>query len=232
MSWNDPTVEPWQMSETRQKSPRLLLIAALVLSVSITTGSLLFVIYQLGGQSPQDTGAAIVDPANYFDGATVYDPPRQVADFSLTGNDGRPLRLSDLAGKVTLIYFGYTNCPDICPATLNTFRRVKEDLGAAADRLHFLMITVDGIRDTPAQMRDFLAEFDSEFLGLTGDIGEVSLVGESFELYFQANPGENYTVDHTAAIFMVDGEGYLRSMFSFGTEAAVITEDVLELLNQ
>jgi protein SCO1/2 len=220
------------MIETGQKSPRLLLVAALIVSVSITAGSLLFVIYRLAGQPTRDTGAAIVDSANYFDGATVYDPPHRVADFTLTGTDGQPMHFSELGGKMALLYFGYTNCPDICPATLTTFQRVKASLGDAATELQFVMISVDGRRDSPAHLGDFLAEFDPDFLGMTGDDAAVSRAGESFDLYFQANAGEHYTVDHTASIFLIDREGTLRTMFSFGTEASVVTAHIQELLDQ
>ena len=113
-----------------RKSSRLLLIAALVLSMAITAGSLFFILDRIiNPGNTTSTGAAIVDSGDFFDGSTAIDPPREIGDFTLTGNDGQPLSLSDLRGKVTLLYFGYTHCPDVCPTTLNELRQVKRQSG-------------------------------------------------------------------------------------------------------
>lgn len=219
-------------SETQpRKSPRLLLLVVLILSLSITIGSVFFIIYRLATQTT-DTGAAVIDPDNYFDGSTAVDPPRQLSDFTLTGNDGKPLSLSDLQGKVTLLSFGYTNCPDVCPQTMGDFERVKEKLGAQADEVNFLLISVDGVRDTPEVMQRYMSAFDPAFLGMTGTEDDLKRIGGDYGLYFRANPEKDgaYTVDHTAGIFMIDREGFLRTIFTFGTEPDVITGHVQELL--
>jgi protein SCO1/2 len=220
-------------SQTQEspRSPRRLLIVAALISLLITAAALFFVFSRLTN-TLTDTGSAIVDSENYFDGGTVIDPPRKLSDFTLTGNDGQPLSLSDLSGKVTLLYFGYTHCPDVCPITLGDYKQIKAALGAAADQVNFLMISVDGVRDTPEHMQRYLGAFDPAFLGMTGREDDLKRIGVDFGLYFRANTeqGENYTVDHTASIFMVDQDGFLRTIFAFGTEPDVITEYVRELL--
>jgi protein SCO1 len=219
-------------SETRRPS-RLLLIVVLVISLSITGGSLFFVFYQLSNQitATTNTGAAIVSSDSVSDGATMIDPPRQLADFTLTGVDGQPLSFSDLYGKVTLLYFGYTHCPDVCPITLGEFRQVKAHLGDAAENVNFLMISVDGARDTPEYLGRYLAGFDEEFYGMTGSEVDLRRIGVDYGLYFQANEGEYYTVDHTAAVFMVDQTGQLHAIFAYGTEPKVMVEKVQALLS-
>lgn len=220
-------------SEAQQprRSPRLLMMAALILSLSITIGSVLFVVYRLTNQTT-NTGAAVINPDNYFDGGTVVDPPRQLSDFTLTGIDGRPLSLSDLRGKVTLLSFGYTHCPDVCPVTMGDFERIKDGLGETANQVNFLLISVDGVRDTPEVMQRYLSAFDPEFLGMTGSADDLRRIGGDYGLYFRANAEQNggYTVDHTSGIFMIDREGFLRTIFVYGTEPDVIAGHVRELL--
>lgn len=219
------------MSSQLQDQPRfrrLLLMVALVISLSITTGSMLFIVYRLASTATTDTGTAIVDADNYFDGATVIDPPRKLDDFTLAGNDGNPLRLSDLAGSVTLLYFGYTNCPDVCPTTLADFQQVKRLLGQAGANVNFVMVSVDGTHDTPDRMRRFLGEFDPAFVGMTGAEQEVRRIGVDFGLYFR--DADEDVVNHTNSIFMIDQAGFLRVMFTYGSEPTVIAEDIRTLL--
>ena len=218
------------MTSQTRKAPRLLIVIALVISLSITGGAILFIVYQLGQQSTVNTGAAVVDSASYFDGGTAVDPPLELADFTLTGKDGAPLSLSDLRGKVTLLVFGYTHCPDVCPVTLGDYQRVKAELGAEAENVNFLLISVDGVRDTADQMREYLGAFDPEFLGMTGSAAEVRSMGGDYGLIFEANPGENYTVDHTANTFLIDQDGFLQMIFTFGTEPVVMADYVRDLL--
>lgn len=218
-----------ELQESRRPS-RLLLMAALIISLSVTAGSIFFIFYRITSTATIDSGAAIVDSASYFDGATVIDPPRKLDDFTLAGNDGNPLRLSDLYGKVTLIYFGYTNCPDFCPITLGDFMQIKSMLDDKADGVNFLMVSVNGSIDTPDRMRRYLSEFDPEFLGMTGAEEEVKRMGVDFGLYFGENETDDQLVDHTSSIFMVDQEGALRTVFTYGTEPEVMAEDIDELL--
>ncbi len=219
------------MTSRTRKSPRLLMLVAMIISISITTGSIFFIFYQLTNQATTNTGAAIVDSNNYFDGGTVIDPPRQLNDFTLTGTDGEPLRLSDLQGKITLLVFGYTHCPDVCLLTLGDYKQVKAELGADADNVNFLLISVDGARDKPEQLQTYIAAFDPAFLGMTGSENDVRHIGVDYGLYFQANAGENYTIDHTASTYLIDQAGFLRTIFTFGTEPAVMARYVRDLLS-
>lgn len=206
------------------------LLAALVLSLSITTGSLLFVVWRLATPAETRGAAALVDADSWFDGATVIEPPRRLANFTLAGKDGNPLSLDDLRDKATLLVFGYTRCPDYCPQTLADFTRVKAALGERSGDVNFVMVSVDGEVDQPLQLRDWLANFDPDFLGMTGAREEVRRIGADFGLYLGAGsqPG---LLDHSTSSFLIDRERRLRTMFTVGTGPDVIADYVGELLN-
>lgn len=220
-----------------RRPSRPVLMAALVLSLSITIGSLLFIVWRLANPTHGRGPAALVDSASWFDGATRVEPARPLADFTLTGIDGRPLGLADLAGKVTLLVFGYTSCPDYCPLTMADFREAKNALGERAQDVNFLLVSVDGEVDTPARMREWLATFDAGFLGMTGSREQVRRIGEQFGLYLgmPAQVGEQTgahtaLIDHSTSSFLIDRDGRLRVEFTFGTEPDVIADYVAELL--
>ncbi|MCG8350106.1 MAG: SCO family protein, partial [Chloroflexales bacterium] len=127
-------------------------------------------IISLSACSSAAAPAAIVDESLEQQG-TPIEPPRQLTDFSLPGSTGETLSLSDLRGKMVLVYFGYTFCPDFCPMTLADFARIKQELGAQADQVVFMMISVDAERDTPEVLARYMSAFDEDFIGLTGDAG-------------------------------------------------------------
>lgn len=156
---------------------------------------------------------------------TLLDPPKEVGDFALTDQDGQPFRLSDLRGKVALLFFGYTNCPDICPTTLAEFKRVKALLGDDAERVAFVFVSVDGVRDTPERLAAYVRAFDPQFIGLTGDDATLRPIARDFGVFYQRVNYEsdiNYLVDHTASTFVVDQQGRLRLVFPYGTDPAAI----------
>lgn len=204
------------------------LMIALVLSLSITIGSLLFIVWRLANPTHGRGPVALVDSASWFDGATRVEPARQLTDFTLTGVDGRPLSLGDLAGKVTLLVFGYTSCPDYCPLTMADFREAKNALGERAEDVNFLLVSVDGEVDQPSRMREWLATFDPAFLGMTGPREEVRRIGEQFGLYLGKGAHAGM-IDHTTSSFLIDRDGRLRVEFTFGTEPDVIADYVAEL---
>lgn len=165
-----------------------------------------FVLYLLAATSPPtttNTGAAIVDSQNVYDGSTVIDPPRQLQDFTLTTQTGAPLSLSELRGRIALLFFGYTHCPDFCPATLLAYRRIEEMLGDNAGEVAFVFISVDGERDTPEVVADYLDERGvADFVtGMTGDEATVQRVGADYGLYVDilraTETDEDYLVDHS-----------------------------------
>jgi protein SCO1/2 len=156
---------------------------------------------------------------------TLLDPPKEVGDFTLTDQDGQPFRLSDLRGRVALLFFGYTNCPDICPTTLSEFKRVKALLGDDAERVAFVFVSVDGARDTPERLAAYVRAFDPQFIGLTGDDASLRPIARDFGVFYQRVNYEsdvNYLVDHTASTFVVDQQGRLRLVFPYGTDPAAI----------
>jgi len=167
---------------------------------------------------------------------TVLDPPKEVADFTLTSHTGAPLRLSDLRGKAVLLFFGYTYCPDVCPTTLAEFKRVRQQLGADADRAAFVFVSVDGARDTPERLAQYVAAFDPTFIGLTGSEADLRRIAQDYGVFFQRSTyGEaptSYLVDHTASSFVVDPQGRLAIVFPYQTDPAVMVQRVRELLKR
>ncbi len=165
---------------------------------------------------------------------TRIDPPQQLADFTLTSHTGAPLRLSDLRGRPVLLFFGYTNCPDICPTTLGEWKQVKTRLGESADQVAFVFVGVDSKRDTPAAMARFVRKFDPAFVGLSGDEGAIRAAGKEFGLYIKPHAaGTSHggdLVDHSSASYLIDPDGRLRMVYSYGVPADVISGDIRKLL--
>lgn len=162
-------------------------------------------------------------------------PPRVAQDFALKDQFGGTFQLKDQHGHPVLLYFGYISCPDVCPTTLGTWKAVEKALGAEADQVRFALITVDPERDTPERLRVHMNLFSPSFLGLTGTADELELVYRAFGVYHQKvyiedSPAQ-YSVDHTAATFLVDPDGRLRATYPYGTPADDIVHD-LQLLIQ
>ena len=161
-------------------------------------------------------------------------PPRPMPDFALTNAASGVTRLSGLRGKVILLFFGYTNCPDICPLSLSEMRKVKAALGTDAERVAFVFISVDGARDTPEKLRRYLRIFDPEFIGLTGPENQVRLAALEYGAHFRANRvagQERYTVDHTADTFVLDAHGRWRLAYAMNTPADVVAREVRKIIH-
>lgn len=215
-----------------RRTATTLVIVALVAAL-VVIAVLLFLVFNRLVNAPADTGVALVDPANAFDGGTHLDPPRPLGDFTLTSHTGAPLSLSDLQGRPTLLYFGYTSCPDVCPMTLGDYIRVKAALGDRADDVNFVMVSVDAKRDTPARLARYLGGFDPAFIGLTGDELTMRRIGVDYGLFFEIHDDgqtENYLVDHTGSIFLIDPQMRLATIYAFGTEPSVIAADLETML--
>ncbi|MEO7760909.1 MAG: SCO family protein [Casimicrobiaceae bacterium] len=134
-------------------------------------------------------------------------------EFALTDHTGKPRTLTDFKGKVVVVFFGYTFCPDVCPTTMAALREVKEKLGADAGKLQVLFITVDPERDTPQVLSVYVPAFDPDFLGLYGDAEATQKVAREFKVLYQKSAGTtptSYTVDHSAKVFIYDTQGRLR----------------------
>lgn len=167
---------------------------------------------------------------------TVIDPPRPMEDWTLTSHTGQPLHLTDLRGKAILLFFGYTSCPDVCPTTLADFVQVKQGLGSVRDQLAVVFISVDSARDTPERLARYVAAFDPSFIGATGSDEALQAMGKDYGLYFArqsvAGTSAGYLVDHTSASYLIDPAGRERMIYSFNTPAAVVTKDVLAILDE
>ncbi|HEY4862470.1 MAG TPA: SCO family protein [Xanthobacteraceae bacterium] len=144
--------------------------------------------------------------------------------FKLIDQNGKAVSDQDLKGRPFLVFFGFTHCPDVCPTTLFDVSEMLRALGPDANRTHALFITVDPERDTPAVMKDYLSSFDPHLSGLTGDPAAIATVAKAYRVYYKKVPldGGEYTMDHTAIVYLMDKEGRFVSPFSLkrGTEAA------------
>ncbi len=153
--------------------------------------------------------------------------------LQLTGHDGAPRSLADFKGKVVVVFFGYTHCPDVCPTTLSQFAQVAKPLGKRADRLQVLFVTVDPQRDTQEVLARYVPAFDSRFLGLYGDAEATARVAREFKVVYQKQPGktaETYTVDHSAGTFVFDPEGNVRLFVRHDQPVEDLVHDIELLL--
>jgi protein SCO1/2 len=171
--------------------------------------------------------------AAYTYQGTLIDPPVPATDFTLTDQNGGAFRLSDQRGKTILIFFGYTHCPDVCPVTLSNFKRIKELLGNQAQQVEFVFITVDPERDTPAVLRQHLANFDPAIIGLTGTQVELEKVWKAYGVYrarVDSGSAAGYLIDHTAITYLIDAQGNWRLTYPFGMDVEKIAADLVHLI--
>jgi len=136
--------------------------------------------------------------------------------FRLTDQNGRTVTEQDLNGHPSLVFFGFTHCPDVCPTTLFDISEVMRALGPDADRAHAVFITVDPERDTQQVLKDYLSSFDPHLSALTGDLASIATVAKEYRVYFKKVPLDDggYTMDHTAIVYLMDKEGRFVSPFS------------------
>jgi protein SCO1/2 len=154
--------------------------------------------------------------------------------LELTDHNGQRRTLADFKGKVVLLFFGFTHCPDACPTTMAELATVSKELGPDANRLQVLFVTVDPERDTPAVLKQYVPGFNPAFLGLSGTPEDISRTAKEFKVYFakQQQPGGSYTMDHSAGTFVFDKQGRLRLFGNYGVGAKPILHDVKVLLNE
>jgi protein SCO1/2 len=151
---------------------------------------------------------------------------RELGDFSLMDEEGRALARSGLEGRPTLVFFGFTHCPDVCPTTLVTLAKARKE--AAVDDLRVLLITVDPQRDTPQALKAYVHAFDAGFTGATGTAQAIEAVARRFSVAVQRveQPGGGYTMDHSAAVFLLDRSARLVAVFSPPFDAARLAMDL------
>ncbi len=195
---------------------RLLAVVAITAALAATACG--------GGGSPSATPTATTEPTPE---AISRVEPHAIPDFTLTDQDGATFRLADLDGSLKLFYFGYTNCPDICPTTMVDWREVKRGLGDDASKVRFVMVTVDPEQDTPPVLKRFLALFDEAFIGLTGDPADLANVWAHFGVKVRRldlpESATGHSISHSAAVWVVDERRDLVMKFSF----AATPEDMI-----
>ncbi len=155
-------------------------------------------------------------------------------DFSLLDPDGNVRTMADFKGKAVVMFFGYTQCPDICPTTLTEMQQVMTLLGPQADKVQVLFVTVDPDRDTAAILKQYVPAFDPRFLGLRpSDEAALEKVTKDFKIYYKKVPGtspNSYTMDHTAGSYAFDPEGHLRLYIKHAQGPETLAQDLKELL--
>ena len=155
-------------------------------------------------------------------------------DFSLLDQNGQLRTVKDFAGKVVVVFFGFTQCPDVCPASMAELAEVKRLLGADGNRLQAIFITVDPERDTPELLKAYMANFDPGFLALRPAPAELPQVAKDFKIYYKKVNGKtkgSYSMDHSAGSYIYDPQGRIRLYNRYGSGAEVLASDIRLLLN-
>jgi protein SCO1 len=153
--------------------------------------------------------------------------------LSLPDVSGQVRTLADFKGKVTVVFFGYTQCPDVCPTTMAELAQVKQALGADGNRLQGVFVTIDPERDTPEILKSYMASFDPSFVALRGTAEQTKAAAQEFKIFFAKVPGKvegSYTMDHTAGAFILDAKGQPRLFERYGGGADALAADVKALL--
>lgn len=180
-------------------------------------------------------GAWFIVNRNYTYQGVLIDPPAPAANFTLTDQNGKPFQLSDQRGKVVLIFFGYTNCADVCPITMTEFKKIKAGLGNKASDVEFVFVSVDPERDTPERMKVYVDSFDPGFTGLTGERAALEPVWKAYGVYVEKQAPDSsggYEVNHPTRTYVIDVKGNWRLNYPFGTDANILVEDILHLLQE
>ena len=148
-------------------------------------------------------------------GAIVFDNPRIINEFSLINHDGAPFTLADLKGHWTLVYFGFTRCPDICPTTLMDLNRLLNNLDAdIAQKTKVVMVSADPARDTPELLKPYVQHFNTQFTGVTGEFVETMKLAQNLNVAFnKVVMGDDYTIDHTGNLILVNPKGHYHGFF-------------------
>lgn len=154
-------------------------------------------------------------------------------ELKLPDQDGRERTLGDFKGKVLVVFFGYTQCPDVCPTTLAELAQVKKALGPDGDKVQGIFVTVDPERDTPELLKAYLQSFDASFVALRGSEEQTKAAAKEFKVFYAKVPGKtegSYTMDHTAASFIFDTQGRVRVFSRYGSGAQALVDDIKLLL--
>nr|WP_061945782.1 SCO family protein [Collimonas pratensis] len=154
-------------------------------------------------------------------------------DFALTDHTGKPRTLADYKGKVVVVFFGYTQCPDVCPTTMVEMANVLKEMGPLASKVQVLFVTIDPERDTQELLSKYVPAFDPSFVGLYGDAAATEKVAKEFRVFYQKVPGKtpgSYSMDHTAGSYVFDPDGHIRLFIRHGQGPEPIAHDLKLLL--
>jgi protein SCO1 len=164
--------------------------------------------------------------------AGVFEPAQAAPEFSLRGSDGAELKLSRYRGKLVLLVFGFTNCPEVCPTTLATLAETRKAMGVDAAAVQVVYVTVDPERDDITRIRQYLAAFDPAFVGGTGSPDALAALRKSYGVAAEkvGRPGGGYGMSHSSSVYLIDREGRLRAMMPYGHEAKDFVHDLKLLL--
>ena len=176
-----------------------------------------------------------INPSSYVYKGTMIDPPASAYDFALEQADGSTFRMSDQQGKIVLLYFGFTSCPDVCPTTLVDVKRAFAALGEKANEVVLVFITVDPERDTVVKMAEYASAFHPDFVALSGTEEELLPIYERYGVYREKEKVESeidYLYAHTAIIYVIDRDGKWRMSFPFGMGPEPMAEDLSHLLKE
>lgn len=171
---------------------------------------------------------------DYSFNGTLVEPPMAAKPFELSSGEG-PVRLDDFRGRFVALAFGYTNCPDVCPATMSHLAEAMHLLGEDADDVEVVLVAVDPERDTPARVSRYASSFDDSFVGVTGTPEEIADVAERYGIFYQKTDSSlsdvGYLVDHTAAVTVLDRQGRTRLVWSFGVGGDEMAADLRHLID-
>lgn len=182
----------------------LALIAILVLGwIAVGLG------LNVGGRAPVEGRFAIGSPV--------------VGAFKLTDHEGQAVSEADMLGRPAVVFFGFTYCPEVCPTTMVSLSSTLGKLGAEADKLGLYFVTVDPERDTPAELKPYMAQFDSRIRGLTGEADQIAAIAKPLRVYYakvNVEGGAGYTMDHDATVYLIDAKGGFAGSIAYGEDAA------------
>jgi protein SCO1/2 len=167
-----------------------------------------------------------------FLGSSI-NPPQPAPDFSINDVSGQTFTLGSQKGKIVLLFFGYTSCPDECPTTMGMLKQVKVGLGKYANRVSFVFITIDPARDAPPVLQAYVNEFDPSFIGITGTESELQPIWQSYGVYIDKTmneTGNGYTLTHSNRVYLVDTQGNFRLTYAYGTAPDDLLHDIQYLL--
>lgn len=181
-------------------------------------------------------GALVLQPKSISIGSgTLLQTPRALPDFSLTDQDGRSFGRARFEGHWTIVFAGFTYCPDICPSTLTLLKGVKTQLGPEADRLQVLFLSVDPGRDTPERLKTYVQFFDPGFLAATAPDAELEKLARAMSFVYAKVPGatpDSYTMDHSTALMLINPQGQLAGFFTAPLRVEGLSKDLTTILGK